>query len=146
MKIGIIDYDQGNIKSLKNAINQITEYCEVISSPEKIELYDVLFLPGVGAYENAMNNLESKKLIEPIKKFVSKGNKLIGICLGMQLLFQKSFEFGEHEGLGLIEGEVIPFPKEPGLKIPHVGWNTVNGKKNVQRIFWRLLFCSFILL
>lgn len=133
MKIGIIDYDQGNIKSLSNAIRKIGFECNLVNSPNSLSMYDVLFLPGVGAFENAMKNLEGRGFIGPIKTYVSKKKKLIGICLGMQLLFEKSHEFGEFNGLGLIKGIVKPFKDNINLKIPHVGWNSVKDFRNNTR-------------
>lgn len=129
-KLGIIDYDQGNIKSLKNAINRVGFECNLLNSNENLNDYDTLFLPGVGAFSGAMHNLNSKGLVKPIKEYVNSGRKLVGICLGMQLLFEKSFEFGEFDGLALIEGEVLPFENEVELKIPNVGWNYVINKQN----------------
>lgn len=134
MKIGILNYDQGNIKSLKNAINHIGYECDLVSSPSRIMDYNVLFLPGVGAFDNAMNCLESNGLIDPINEFVSNGKKLIGICLGMQLLFDRSLEFGDFKGLGLIKGEVLPLIEKTHLKVPHVGWNNINSTRNDQHL------------
>lgn len=125
MKVGILDYDQGNIKSLKNAIFKVGYTSELVSVPDQLKDYDIIFLPGVGAFDNAMKNLKMKGFIEPIKQFVANDKKLVGICLGMQLLFEKSYEFGEHEGIGLIEGEVRPFKENINLNIPHVGWNGI---------------------
>ena len=102
-RLGIIDYDQGNIKSLKNAINRVGFECNLLNSNENLNDYDTLFLPGVGAFSGAMHNLNSKGLVKPIKEYVNSGRKLVGICLGMQLLFEKSYEFGEFDGLALIE-------------------------------------------
>ena len=96
-----------------------------MNSNENLNDYDTLFLPGVGAFSGAMHNLNSKGLVKPIKEYVNSGRKLVGICLGMQLLFEKSYEFGEFDGLALIEGEVLPFENEVELKIPNVGWNYV---------------------
>lgn len=140
-KIGIINYGAGNLGSVKNALafiqNQMPnvppfEVC-IESSPERLKLYDKLILPGVGAFGSAMNALHSTSLSEAICEFAQSGKFILGICLGLQLLFEKSFEFGEHKGLGLISGEVVGF-NNTGLKMPHIGWNncyfTTLGKQS----------------
>ncbi|MBE6737552.1 MAG: imidazole glycerol phosphate synthase subunit HisH [Ruminococcaceae bacterium] len=129
--IGIIDYGVGNLFSLKSSFEAIGE--EVFVSGNKLELReaDGLILPGVGAFEDAIAKLKENKLDEFVKEEAAKGKPLMGICLGMQLLFEKSFEYGEHEGLGLLNGQVVPMlhsiPAE--LKIPHIGWNALHITK-----------------
>ena len=119
--IGIIDYGAGNLFSVKNALDYLgVENC-VTGDREEIEKADGLILPGVGAFPDAMDMLEKKGLTEVIRREALK-KPLLGICLGMQLLFEKGFEFKETEGLGLIPGQVIPVDSK-GLKIPHMGWN-----------------------
>ncbi|MBQ4105257.1 MAG: imidazole glycerol phosphate synthase subunit HisH [Clostridia bacterium] len=126
--IGIIDYGVGNLFSLKSSFEAIGE--EVFVSGDKNELAkaDGLILPGVGAFEDAANKLRQSGLDEFVKEEADKGTPLMGICLGMQILFEKSFEYGEHQGLGLLKGHVVPMegslPKE--LKIPHIGWNSLH--------------------
>lgn len=120
--IVIIDYGMGNLASVYNAFRKVgKDRVEVTNLPEKIEQADKLVLPGVGAFEEAMKNLQRFGLIEPIKNTVKKGNYLLGICLGFQLLFERSYEGGCFEGLGLLEGDVVRFNVE--LPVPHMGWN-----------------------
>lgn len=94
------------------------------SKPENLKKYDKLLLPGVGAFGNAMEQLQKTDLLSAVIEFAKSGKYMLGICLGMQLLFEKSFEFGEHKGLGLIEGEIVGFKNIAPLKVPHIGWNS----------------------
>ena len=124
--IAIIDYGIGNKRSLINAFNYLGEKVIVEKDAKKIKNYEKLVLPGVGAFANAMNSLEKTNMKEALLEFVKTGKYIIGICLGMQILFDKSFEFKETKGLGLIKGEIIPFDKtkfKENLKIPHMAWN-----------------------
>ena len=123
MKIGIIDYGMGNLHSVKNAFEYIG--CETIVSADSHELdrADGVILPGVGAFPDAMKFLKKAKMDEYVKYIASK-KPLLGICLGMQLLFDRSYEFCECEGLGLVEGEVVKI-EHTGVKIPHMGWNEI---------------------
>jgi imidazole glycerol-phosphate synthase subunit HisH len=130
MKICIIDYGMGNIKSVSNAIENLGKEADLISDPKLIDNYHIIILPGVGAFKRAMEVLSEKKLDIAIKKAVSNGKKIIGFCLGMQLLFSSSEEFGYSEGLNLINGVVLPFDKEINLRIPHVGWNTAHSNND----------------
>jgi|FLOH01.1.fsa_nt_gi imidazole glycerol-phosphate synthase subunit HisH len=124
--IGIVDYNMGNLASVQNAFAKLGEETVVESDPKKFKEYDKLVLPGVGAFGDAMEHLRERDMIEAIKEYASSGKYMIGICLGMQLLFESSEEFGKHEGLGLIKGKVTAFDSskfsEP-LKVPHMGWN-----------------------
>ena len=119
--IAIIDYGAGNIFSVKNALDYLGAECRLTSDKSEIESADKLILPGVGAFPAAMEMLVKSGLVDTIKEQAGK-KPLLGICLGMQLLFEKSFEFEECEGLGLIKGYVDRID-EPGLVIPHMGWN-----------------------
>jgi len=125
--IAIINYNMGNLGSVKNAFDKIGAKSKIESNPERLKEYDKLVLPGVGAFGDAMVHLERSGLDRAILDFAKSGKYVMGTCLGMQLLFNKSYEFGEHKGLGLIEGEVVPFNKEKfdnkELKVPHMGWN-----------------------
>ncbi|PZR19825.1 MAG: imidazole glycerol phosphate synthase subunit HisH [Flavobacterium psychrophilum] len=125
-KVVIVDYGHGNLYSINQACVHVG-YNPVISSrPEDILSADSLILPGVGAFKVAMDELASQNLIEPIKEFVEKGNYLMGVCLGMQLLFDESEEFGPNKGLGFIEGKIVRFPKtfnDLKVRVPHIGWN-----------------------
>lgn len=129
--IAIVDYGVGNLFSLASSFKKIGYETVVTGDAEIIKKADKLILPGVGAFGDAMQKLRSSSLDEVILAEAQKGKPLLGICLGMQMLFEKSFEYGEHNGLGLIKGRVIPMegslPKN--LKIPHIGWNALNFKK-----------------
>lgn len=131
IKIGIINYGVGNLDSVQNAFARISSFSDVAlfnvcieSTPDRLKKYDKLLLPGVGAFGNAMAHLKHTGLDEAIIDFARSGKHLLGICLGLQLLFERSFEFGEHKGLGLLEGEVVGFSNIAPLKIPHIGWNS----------------------
>ena len=131
--IGIIDYGMGNLRSVQKAFEHIgVEVC-FVTNPAGIARVEKLVLPGVGAFSDAMKTIREKGLVEPIIEAVGKGKWFLGICLGMQLLFDVSFEDGEHEGLGIIPGEVKPFdfnsPETQELKVPHMGWNCLDIKK-----------------
>lgn len=124
----IIDYGHGNLYSINQACIQVGYNPLISSIGEEIANADSLILPGVGAFKVAMDQLESKKLIDPINEFVKKGNYLMGVCLGMQLLFESSEEFGLHRGLGLVSGNVKKFPSEVNgnkVRVPHIGWNKI---------------------
>lgn len=125
-KVVIIDYGHGNLYSINQACVHVG-YSPIISSrAEDILSADSLILPGVGAFKVAMEELKGQALIEPIKEFVQKGNHLMGVCLGMQLLFDESEEFGNHLGLGFVKGKIKRFPKtinDLKVRIPHIGWN-----------------------
>ncbi len=125
VKIGIVDYNMGNLASVKNALKKIGANAEIVKDAQKLKNYDKLILPGVGAFGDAMEHLKQTGLDEAIKEFVKSGKYLLGVCLGMQLLFESSKEFGNYNGLGLIEGEVVYFDKKKtkNRKIPHMGWN-----------------------
>ena len=125
--LAIIDYGVGNLFSLVSSLKSIGVDAVITRDPKVIENADRLILPGVGAFGDASEKLRLSGLTEIIKNAVEKGTPLMGICLGMQLLFEKSYEYGEHQGLGLLKGNVIgmegTIPKE--LKIPHIGWNSL---------------------
>ena len=127
--IAIIDYGVGNLFSLTCSLKKIGAECAVISDKSALRSASGLILPGVGAFGNAAEKLEESGLDKVIKELVYHGKPLLGICLGMQLLFEKSFEYGEHVGLGLIRGEVKPLDMYvKDLKIPHMGWNSLDIK------------------
>ncbi len=131
--LGIIDYNMGNLASVYNACSKFTKDVKIIKNPNEVQNLDKLILPGVGAYKDAMEHLEQSGLKDPILEFAKTGKPLLGICLGMQLLFESSEEFGHTKGLGLIEGKVVAFDKdkiEKDLKIPHMGWNKLINKDN----------------
>ncbi len=126
-RIAIVDYGLGNLFSVKRACEHVGGQAVITSDQDEILSSDVVILPGVGAFGDAMNSLREKNLVEPLREYSHSGKTLVGICLGMQLLMEESFEFGHYEGLGLISGKVIRFenPQESTriLKVPEVGWN-----------------------
>lgn len=128
----IIDYGVGNLYSLCSSFAFIGEEAFVTNDIEKIKSADRLILPGVGAFEDAAKKLFASGLVDVIKEEVANGKPLLGICLGMQLLFEKSYEFGEFEGLGLLKGEIRPIADviPSDLKIPHIGWNGLHFPKD----------------
>ena len=127
----------GNVKSVLNGFELLGEEVEVTDNPEKISKAEAIILPGVGAFYDGMKNLKKKNLIEVLEKEVIQNKKpYLGICLGLQFLAEKSFEGGEHEGLGWIKGEVTKIvPDDPKLKVPHMGWNDtkVNQKEGLLK-------------
>ena len=126
--IGIIDYGMGNLGSVFKAFDKVGLDPKIINTKDQIKTSDALCLPGVGAFKDAMDNLKNLDIIDDIIAFVKAGKPFIGICLGYQLLFEKSYEFGEHEGLSIFKGDVRLFPV--GVKIPHIGWNQLWIKKD----------------
>ena len=129
--VGIIDYGVGNLFSLCSSFKAIGEDAFVSSDPEKLAGADRLVLPGVGAFEDAAKKLRASGLDGFVRAQAASGKPLLGICLGMQMLFERSYEYGEHEGLGLLKGSVVPMEgKLPAeLKIPHMGWNALEVKQ-----------------
>lgn len=126
--VAIIDYGVGNLFSLKSSFGAIGAEVVVTSDPEVLKKADRLLLPGVGAFGDAINKLNESGLKEVVISEAKGGKPILGICLGMQLLFEKSFEYGEHEGLGLIDGNIKPIADviNPELKVPHIGWNALD--------------------
>ena len=125
--IAIIDYGVGNLFSLRSSLNKIGADTVVTADPAVIAKADKLILPGVGAFADAAKKLRDSGLDQVIKAEAAAGKPIMGICLGMQMLFEKSFEYGEHEGLGLLKGAVVPMEGSipANLKIPHIGWNAL---------------------
>ena len=124
--IGIVNYNMGNLASVMNAFTKLGIETEIQDDPNKISGYDKLLLPGVGAFGDAMKHLKSNGMDRAIIDFAATGKPLLGICLGMQLLFESSEEFGSHKGLGLINGGIVKFNEtkfDHPLKVPHMGWN-----------------------
>ncbi len=142
MNIAVLNYNIGNLASVQNALEFASRKggksltISIESNPANISHYDKLILPGVGAFGDAMRSLRALGFENPIKDFVKSGKWLLGICLGAQMLFEKSVEFGEHKGLNLLRGEVVGFDKARlnTLKVPHIGWNecilTQEGQNN----------------
>ena len=140
--IGIVDYNMGNLASVINAFTKVGADARVESDPSKLQEYDKLILPGVGAFGDAMETLQERGMAEAIKNYAADGKPLLGICLGMQLLFESSEEFGTTQGLGLIPGKVVGFDEEKfdrPLKVPHMGWNELfqvqNNKTEACQLF-----------
>lgn len=132
--IAIVDYNMGNLASVLNALKLIDAPAVVEKNPTNLNKYDKIILPGVGAFADAMEHLKKSRMDEAIKEFASTKKPILGICLGMQLLFDSSQEFGFTQGLGLIDGVVVPFDKTKmdmdNHKVPHVGWNKTFNKPN----------------
>jgi glutamine amidotransferase len=122
--ITVIDYGMGNLRSVVKAVEKFTDRVAVSNDPGSINSSDALIMPGDGAFGMAMENLKKRGWIEPIVDYISRNRFFLGICLGFQLLFSSSEEFGTHEGLGIVPGKIVRFTAA-GLKVPHMGWNTV---------------------
>ncbi len=131
--IAIVDYGMGNLRSVSKAFQSQQFPAIVTSDPDDIAGATGLVLPGVGAFGDCVKNLGEYGLIDPIKEFIDSGRPFLGICLGLQVLFEESEEAPGVKGLGLIKGKVVKFPdfKKEGLKVPHMGWNQVTIKKDV---------------
>ena len=129
--IGIIDYGVGNLFSLRSSFKAIGQDAFVSGDQTELAKADRLVLPGVGAFEDAAKKLRATGLDQFVRQQAEAGKPLLGICLGMQLLFEKSYEYGEHQGLGLLKGQVVPMAGKlrPELKIPHMGWNALDVKQ-----------------
>lgn len=123
--LAIVDYGVGNLFSLQSSLKAIGNEARLVSTPDELKAYDHIILPGVGAFGDAAKKLRETGLFDAVKDEAAAGKPIMGICLGMQLLLERSYEFGEHEGLGLIEGEVrlISEVIPKSYKIPHIGWN-----------------------
>lgn len=130
--IALVDYGVGNLFSLESSFRAIDQAVTVTADPEIIRKADKILLPGVGAFEDAARKLRKSGLDQLLTEQANNGKPLLGICLGMQLLFEKSYEYGEHAGLGLIPGQIRPLSQvvPPDYKIPHIGWNGLNMEKD----------------
>ena len=131
--IVIIDYGVGNLFSLTSSLRAIGAEVVVSGDPDVIKSADKIILPGVGAFEDAAAKLRADGLDQVVRDAAASGKPLLGICLGMQLLFEKSYEYGEHEGLGILKGSIMPFSAvlDKSYKIPHIGWNAISPSKDV---------------
>ncbi len=141
--IALIDYDAGNMKSVEKALQLIGEDVIVTRKPGEILAADKVILPGVGCFGDAMENLHHFGLVPVIKQVVERQTPFLGICLGLQLLFERSEESPGVEGLGLLKGEILRIPAEEGLKIPHMGWNDLTFP-NKGRLFAGVLEHSYV--
>ena len=133
--ISIIDYGMGNLRSVQKGFERVGVSAKIISLPHEVSVADKLVLPGVGAFKDAARTLRDKNLIEPVLEFINKGKYFLGICLGLQLLFDVSYEDGEFTGLGVVKGKVVPFDfsdlkNSTRLKIPHMGWNELSWENS----------------
>ena len=128
----IIDYGMGNLRSVQKAVERVGFAAPVTDDPDAVRKADKLILPGVGAFADAIACLREKQLIEPIRECIRRGSPFLGICLGLQMLFEESFEDGRHAGLGILRGTVERFspdaPDGSRLKVPHMGWNRIRIK------------------
>ena len=121
--IAIVDYQMGNLRSVQKALEKIGHTAEITSDPQVLSRAEKIILPGVGAFRDAMAELRNRDLVGPIKDAIEAGKSFLGICLGLQLLFDVGYEDGEHEGLGVLRGEVVRFKVPVEYKVPHMGWN-----------------------
>lgn len=130
--IAIIDYDAGNLKSVEKALVSLGQEVTVSREAGEILAADKVILPGVGSFGDAMNNLDHFGLVDTIKKVADSGKPFLGICLGLQLLFERSDETPGAEGLSILPGEILRIPPQEGLKIPHMGWNSLDIKPGAK--------------
>lgn len=124
--IRIVDYGMGNLRSVQKAFEKLGVAAEIVTTPAQIASAGKLVLPGVGAFRDAIHELERLELVEPIREHIRQDKPFLGICLGLQLLFDVSYEDGEWKGLGVLAGDVVRFPASTDLKVPHMGWNTLD--------------------
>lgn len=125
--LAIIDYGAGNLRSVMHALNHLhAQNVQLVREPSQLEGVEKIILPGVGAFGAGMQKLEEQKLVEPIRYAIAAGIPYLGICLGMQFLFEYSDEMGEYEGFGILSGKVTRFPAFEDLKVPHMGWNILS--------------------
>ena len=128
--IAIIDYGMGNLRSVQKGLERVGYRAEVTRDPGRIEAANGVVLPGVGAFGACMDNLRAYALIDTVRRVVTRGTPFLGICLGMQLLFDESEEFGRVPGLGIFPGRVVRFPEMLALKVPHMGWNQIRKRSD----------------
>lgn len=132
--IVIVDYGMGNLRSVQKAFEKFGHAAHIASDPNRVAEADKVVLPGVGAFRDAIARLDEAGLVRPLLEHVRSGKPFLGICLGLQLLFSKSYEDGEHAGLDLLAGEVVRFPDLPGLKVPHMGWNQLHIRRQAPML------------
>jgi imidazole glycerol-phosphate synthase subunit HisH len=130
--IAIVDYEMGNLRSVQKAFERVGHMATVTSDPAVLADAEKIVLPGVGAFRDAIAALRERRLVEPIRKAVEGGKPFLGICLGLQLLFDKSYEGGEYDGLGIVPGKVVRFEVPAEYKVPHMGWNQVNFRQRAE--------------
>lgn len=130
----IVNYGMANLRSVQKAFEKMGHVAEITSDPNRVAECQKLVLPGVGAFRDAIAQVKATGLAEPIREHIRRGKPFLGICLGLQLLFSKSYEDGEHEGLNIFPGKVVRFPHQPGLKVPHMGWNYLRIKHRAPHL------------
>ncbi len=133
-KIVIVDYGMGNLRNVQRGFERVGFNAKVTRSRKEIEKASGIVLPGVGAFKDCMVNLDKYNLIETILRSIEKGKPYFGICLGLQILFSEGEEFGLHKGLDVVKGKVVRFNPDPEYKVPHMGWNTVEMKKEAPML------------
>jgi glutamine amidotransferase len=127
--IAIIDYEMGNLRSVQKGFERVGHAATITCDPAELQAAGKIVLPGVGAFRDAIAALRERQLVDPIRDAIAAGKPFLGICLGLQLLFERSFEDGEHDGLGVIPGEVRRFSLPARYKVPHMGWNQVRFRR-----------------
>jgi len=127
--IAIIDYQMGNLRSVQKGFEKIGQEAQIVSDPQQLKAATKVVLPGVGAFGDAMQELTQRGFVDPLREWLEQDRPFLGICLGLQLLFDRSFEGGEHRGLGVLAGEVLRFDVPTPLKVPHMGWNELQLRK-----------------
>jgi glutamine amidotransferase len=132
--IAVIDYGMGNLRSVQKGLERVGCVADVTRDPERIRAAAGVVLPGVGAFGACMRNLRSYDLVATVQDVIARGTPFLGICLGMQLLFEESAEFGPVPGLGVFPGRVVRFADRPGLKVPHMGWNRIRKHQDVPHL------------
>ena len=141
--IAIVDYDMGNLHSVCKGLEKAGATPKITDSPKELERADAVVLPGVGAFDPAVQHLRSRGLVEPIKKVIASGKPFLGICLGLQILFEGSEE-GKEPGLGIVAGTVRRFANEPEIKIPHMGWNQLEITQLQSQLWQQLPFQPWV--
>ena len=129
-RLGVVDYGLDNLRSVLTDLDEIDQAAALITAAGGVSSCDKIIIPGVGAFSEAMANLRQSNMSAALQEHVNAGKPLLGICLGMQLICRKSYEDGEHQGLGWIDAEVRHFPPQEGLKVPHMGWNAIDFDKD----------------
>src|SRR5437762_1809972 len=131
MSIAIVDYGMANLRSVQKAFEHAGHRADIISAPEEVDAAEKIVLPGVGAFADAVATLREKELAGPIVRHIERGKPFLGICLGLQMLFDVGYEDGEHRGLGVLRGACVRFDVDEtmGLKVPHMGWNQLEVKR-----------------
>ncbi|MEO2022107.1 MAG: imidazole glycerol phosphate synthase subunit HisH, partial [Pirellulaceae bacterium] len=129
--IAIIDYQMGNLRSVQKGFEKIGHEARIVSDPDQLTQATKIVLPGVGAFGDAMQELTQRGFVDPIRNWIKQDRPFLGICLGLQLLFERSYEGSECTGLGILEGEVLRFDVPSPLKVPHMGWNQLQLRKDV---------------